>query len=47
MARAQQAALLPDEPPQLQERYTSVLQRVQPGYVAPGITVARLGRLRD
>jgi len=39
MARAQQAALLPDEPPQLQERYTSVLQRVQPGYVAPGITV--------
>lgn len=31
--------MLPDEPPQIDKRYTAVLDRVQPGYVAPGIPV--------
>ena len=39
MAYAQEAPLLPDEPPQIDKRYTAVLDRVQPGYAAPGIAV--------
>ena len=39
MVHAQEAPLLPDEPPQIDKRYTAVLERVQPGYVAPGIPV--------
>src|ERR1700739_2182848 len=37
MAHAQEAPLLPDEPPQIDKRETTVLEREQPGYVAPGI----------
>lgn len=36
-AHAQEAPLLPDEPPQIDKRYTAVLERVQPGYVPSGI----------
>ncbi len=39
IAHAQEAVLLPDEPPQINKRYTGVLERVQPGYAAPGIAV--------
>ncbi len=39
MARAQEPPLLPDEPPQIDKRYTAVTERVQPGYAAPGIAV--------
>jgi hypothetical protein len=34
---AQEAPLLPEDKPQLDKRYTAVLERIQPGYVAPGI----------
>lgn len=37
LAHAQEAPLLPEEKPQIDKRYTGVLERVQPGYVAPGI----------
>jgi hypothetical protein len=39
MAHAQEAPLLPEEQPQIDKRYTAVMERVQPGYVAPGIPV--------
>lgn len=37
VASPQEAPLLPPEPPQIEKRYTAVLERVQPGYVPPGI----------
>lgn len=37
LLHAQEAPLLPEEKPQIETRHTAVLERVQPGYVAPGI----------
>jgi hypothetical protein len=37
LALAQETPLLPEEKPQIDKRYTAVLERVQPGYVAPNI----------
>ena len=37
IAHAEDRPLLPEEQPQISKRYTAVLERVQPGYVAPGI----------
>lgn len=37
LLHAQEAPLLPEEKPQIDKHYTAVLERVQPGYVAPGI----------
>jgi hypothetical protein len=42
LARAEETPLLPDEKPQIDKRYTAVLERVQPGYVAPDIPVGSL-----
>ncbi len=39
VASPQEPPLLPPEPPQIEKRYISVLERVQPGYVAPGIPI--------
>ncbi|MEG8025665.1 outer membrane beta-barrel protein [Sphingomonas aurantiaca] len=37
LLHAQETPLLPEEKPQIETRHTAVLERVQPGYVAPGI----------
>lgn len=37
IACAEELPLLPDEKPQIEKRYTAVLERVQPGYVPPNI----------
>jgi len=37
LVHAEETPLLPEEKPQIDKRYTAVLERVQPGYIAPDI----------
>jgi hypothetical protein len=42
LAYAEETPLLPDEKPQIEKRYTAVLERVQPGYVPANIPLGSL-----
>jgi hypothetical protein len=41
-AAMEEIPLLPEEPPQIDKRYTAVMERIQPGYVSPDIPLGTL-----